>query len=64
MIKKVLSSVLLLALTGCAQQQAQGIFGGGRPTTVKCKGEGNVVAGPYAFMAKCGDGFQFEINVQ
>jgi hypothetical protein len=55
---------MLVLLTGCASEQSKGVFGGGRPTQVKCKGEGNVVAGPYAFMAKCGDGFEFEINVQ
>ena len=56
--------VLLLAallLTGCG---STGIIGGGKPTTITCKGKGAVTSGVLAFQADCGDGFEFTVNIQ
>lgn len=65
--KRLLSTLLFAVaclVTGCAREQAQGIFGGGRPTTVECEGKGMVSAGPCAFQADCGERFKFKINIQ
>ena len=56
---RALVVVAALLLTGCTS----GIIGGGKPTTITCKGKG-AVSGPMAFQADCGDGFTFTINVQ
>lgn len=60
-MRTLIVAALAVALSGCT---SSGIIGGGKPTTVVCKGKGNVAAGAYAFQADCGDGFSFKINVQ
>lgn len=55
-------AALAVVLAGCAP--SSGLIGGGKPTSVYCKGKGNVAGGPYAFQADCGEGFEFTINVQ
>lgn len=42
----------------------QGIVGGGKPTTVKCKGKGAFTSGTLAIQGDCPDGFEIEINIQ
>ena len=54
---------LILLLVGCATQS--GILGGGKPTTVKCKGKMAISGGPYALLMDCPpEGAEFSINVQ
>jgi len=58
---RALVIALALVLAGCS---STGLIGGGRPTTITCKGKGAVTGGAIAFQADCGPGFEFTINVQ